>query len=544
MTRLHRAAAGGFFATLGAIGAIVATLLVVAPFAFALIQPGGLARAVAVALVVASGTGATLAVQRARRNGVVGAEISSAGAAIGAACGMLAGVLIGFSHHLSTVLPYSLYVGWSQYVVFPVLGAFLVGTFAAWVVPPVRSAFVLGPGLGALATLVLFLTGREPDRVAVTPGEVPVARTGPAPPLGRVDLVPEPPPYVPVPEASAAEPPPPHRNIVIGDMRVGVAGPVSTIVARKSGAITAYGIDDDVRWSIGGADADRAAAGPAGDTLISLQGGSLLAVAPEGRVRWIYDPRRPLHVLGTTADGRVYVHTAPDSTVADQISVVRAIDAAGRASDVLALKGRVSDVAMAEDGSVIVRAGDRLLMHDPTGTVRWSAAIPKAEVIPAGFEGLPPVPLASGALTFGMRTLRAYDAHGQPRWALTLEVKDLGVRAIVATPAGRVYVKTSGLLAIEEGRELWRWDRAPLIGRPVVGPDGTVYIRDTRSVVYALSPAGRLRWMWRPESVQREAHSGDAEKLWLAGDRLIAEQDAGVAVLDLRGRSPQGTAAP
>ena len=99
-------------------------------------------------------------------------------------------------------------------------------------------------------------------------------------------------------------------------------------------------------------DADRVAAGPAGDTLISLRGGSLLAVAPEGRVRWIYDPRRPLHVLGATLEGRVYVHTAPDSTVADRTFVIRAIDAAGRVTDVLTLTGRVSDVAMAEDGSV------------------------------------------------------------------------------------------------------------------------------------------------------------------------------------------------
>ena len=144
---------------------------------------------------------------------------------------MLVGVLIGFSHRLGSVLPYSLYIGWSKYVVFPALGAFLVGTLAAWVVPPVRSAFVLMPGLGVIAMLVLFLTGPEPARVAVTPGGAPVARTGPAPPLGQADFGLEPPPYVPVPESSAAEPPPPHRYVVIGDMPVGVAGPDPTIVA-------------------------------------------------------------------------------------------------------------------------------------------------------------------------------------------------------------------------------------------------------------------------------------------------------------------------
>ena len=162
---------------------------------------------------------------------------------------------------------------------------------------------------------------------------------------------------MPVPEASAAEPPPPHRTVVIGDLHVGVAGPGPTIVALRSGAIPAYGVDDGVRWSIGGGDANLAAAGSAGDTLLSLRGGSLLAVAPEGRVRWIYDPRRPLHVLGTTPEGRVYVHTAPDPTAAAGTAVVRAIDTTGRATDVLAVKGRVSDVALAPDGSLLyVRA--------------------------------------------------------------------------------------------------------------------------------------------------------------------------------------------
>jgi outer membrane protein assembly factor BamB len=540
-SRLHAAALGGFFATLGAIAAIVGTMLAVVPFAFALAQLSGLARAFGVGLVIAAGAGATLVVQRAKKNGVIAAEVSSAGAAIGATSGLLAGVLIGFSHSLVSVLPYSLYSGWSKYVVFPALGAFLVGTFAAWVVPPVHSAFVLGPGLGALATLVLFLSGREPARVAVTPGGVPVARTGPAPPLGPSDLRLEPPRYVPVPEASAAEPPPPHRTVVIGDLHVGVAGPGPTIVALRSGAITAYGVDDGVRWSMGGGDADLAAAGSAGDTMLSLRGGSLLAVAPEGRVRWIYDPRRPLHVLGTTPEGRVYVHTAPDPTAAAGTAVVRAIDTTGRATDVLAVKGRVSDVALAPDGSLLVRAGDRLLMHDPAGAVRWSAAIPGAEVQLATFDTLPPAPLAGGAVIYGGRTLRAYGPDGQTRWAITLQFKDVGVHAIVATPAGRVYVENSALLAIEDGRELWRWDKTLMIGRPLIGADGTVYVRDTRGVVYALSPAGRLRWIWRPEPVQREAHPWDAEKLWLADDRLVAELDSGVAILDLRARSPQGT---
>ena len=159
----------------------------------------------------------------------------------------------------------------------------------------------------------------------------------------------------------------------------------------------------------------------------------------------------------------------------------------------------------------------------------------------ATFDTLPPAPLAGGAVIYGGRTLHASRPRWPTRWAITLQFKDVGVHAIVATPAGRVYVENSALLAIEDGRELWRWDKTLMIGRPLIGADGTVYVRDTRGVVYALSPAGRLRSIWRPEPVQREAHPWDAEKLWLADNRLVAELDSGVAILNLRARSPQGT---
>jgi outer membrane protein assembly factor BamB len=547
VTRLHTAAAGGFFALLGAIGAVVAIALLIAPFSFTLWYHQGFARACAVGLVIAAVAGADVAVRRAMKHGVVGIEVSSAGAAIGVASGMVAGVLIGFSHRLVAVLPYSLYSGWSKYVVFPALGGFFAGTLAALVVPPVRSLFVLAPGLATLVLLVLALTGPEPARAPVTPEQARSQSSGPAPPLGRADYAIEPPPYVPVPASTAAEPSPPHRNVVIGDMGVGVAGPGPTIVAMRTGAITAYGLDDGVRWAIGGLDAERAVAGPAGDTLVALRNGSLVALAPIGRVRWVYDPRRPLQVLGAATDGRVRVYTTPDTAVAGKTASVRAIDASGRATDVLTVTtARASDIGMAEDGSLIVRAGDRLSMHEATGAVRWTATTTKADVPESGFEGIPPVPLAGGAAIASPRTLRAYDAQGHVRWSMTTRFRDGRdiVRAIVGTSAGRIYAQSSAVTAIEDGRELWRWDKAPLVGRPVVGPDGTVYVRDTHGVVYALSPEGRLRWMWRPDGNQRTANARDGEKLWLAGDRLVVEQSSGVAILDLRERRVPGATTP
>jgi outer membrane protein assembly factor BamB len=103
---------------------------------------------------------------------------------------------------------------------------------------------------------------------------------------------------------------------------------------------------------------------------------------------------------------------------------------------------------------------------------------------------------------------------------------------VVVTPTGRVYAQAAELWAIENGRQLWHWNDAVLKEAPIVDVDGTVFVRDERGAIYAISPTGALRWSWQPEAQAGGEAPGGA--MWLAGERsLVASVGRRLAVLDL-----------
>ena len=70
----------------------------------------------------------------------------------------------------------------------------------------------------------------------------------------------------------------------------------------------------------------------------------------------------------------------------------------------------------------------------------------------------------------------------------------------VVTPAGSSNAATLGVVArpAAVGHVKWRFqaDGYYIIGRPAVGADGTVYAADNVGHLYALSPAGALKWIF------------------------------------------------
>ncbi|UIJ46267.1 hypothetical protein LZK98_04790 [Sphingomonas cannabina] len=93
----------------------------------------------------------------------------------------------------------------------------------------------------------------------------------------------------------------------------------------------------------------------------------------------------------------------------------------------------------------------------------------------------------------------------EPHWTTTLK-KEHRVKArspvIIGDSAFQLfhYDKSgfyeSSLLALdlETGAERWRATIAHVVNKPIVGPDGTVYLSSFKGAVYALGADGRTRW--------------------------------------------------
>ena len=84
-----------------------------------------------------------------------------------------------------------------------------------------------------------------------------------------------------------------------------------------------------------------------------------------------------------------------------------------------------------------------------------------------------------------------------------------------------------------EGQVRWRFqaDDAYVAGRPGVGPDGTVYVPGINGHLYALTPAGGVKWIFRVNGViqQSVAVASDGTVYFAAGPTLWALNPDGTA---------------
>jgi hypothetical protein len=339
-------------------------------------------------------------------------------------------------------------------------------------------------------------------------------------------------------------PPPPSRYLppARGGIRaVGRDGTVAASEGPLGKAITVYGPDDALRWSVAEPEPLQLVVTPPGDVVVHAHDGLITAYDPQGVVRWRYDsrPEEDVTVIGGGADGIVFTHNKPFN---DSDAIVRAIDPGGHVTNVLTTTAEAGHVSIALDGGFLVQDGNLVVKHDAKGAERWR--------LTTGNDSGMVAETADGIVVGSLNRVRSLDTEGNERWAVALmgaSTRNV-ITHVVVTPTGRVYAQAAELWAIENGRQLWHWDDAVLKEAPLVDVDGSVFVRDQRGTIYAISASGALRWSWSPEAQAGGESAGGA--MWLGGERsLVASVGRRLAVLDLGRRqatpaSPAASARP
>jgi hypothetical protein len=499
---MHKGIHAAWYASLGATGALLAAFVVVGPLLYLLAAFAPLRAGAGAGLLVAVTLAMSWALARAQASGRVSKDVSAPATVVGGIVGLVVAVALLLRFRYSPLLfgsPSLLLLG------APAVSVFLGAAMAATLASPKRHRRLL-----ETATVGVALAG---GLLAYQPSAI----------IGE-------PSYGPglVPPTAAAGPPPPHRYLSLSSAGVRAVGDDGTVVGMDGStgrALSAYGPDDRLRWSVSGLEPVAIARGTNGDTIVRTRGGQVTAFDADARIRWDYDPRPQIvTVIGPGADGTVFTHnTGPNQDGA----IIRAIDLSGRVRDVVRTRAEAGRISVTSDGGLLAQSGSLVVQVDAAGTEQWR--------VDTGTESLRVVRTAGGLVAAGFSKVRAFDTSGRERWSVPLQGGS-GIEQInhlVVMPTGRVYAQSSSLWAIENGQQLWHWKQAWLMGRPVVEGDGTVYTRDQSGTIYAIGPDGTLRWMWQPVSRPGDQNYPQLD-MWLSRSRvLFASVGPRLVALDL-----------
>ncbi|MBP9901159.1 MAG: PQQ-like beta-propeller repeat protein [Verrucomicrobia bacterium] len=247
-------------------------------------------------------------------------------------------------------------------------------------------------------------------------------------------------------------------------------------------------------------------------------GASLLAQSPPGTVLWI-------HNVGSSVSPAV----APDGTIylASGTALLAVSNAVTAASNLWSFAAPVtSSPAIGVDGTIYFGGYDGFYAVHPNGTLKWFYGLPGAAGAPAiGFDetiyfqsreylyaltvagklkwksamtfpGIYSAPAVGldGTVYIGSSDepmLFAFNADGNRRWIREFSSTPIGGSPAI-NGADSVYVTSSDLYAFSpEGTNLWHTGEF-LTASPVIGKDGTLYIRgfgDNR--LYRVSASGQ-----------------------------------------------------
>lgn len=363
------------------------------------------------------------------------------------------------------------------------------------------------------AMLVIYLTQeRAPDPRARSAEGAPVREPGER---SDAEITSAPPSPVEV------GPPRQYRSDRRNTARSAFAGPASATLA----------------WEVttGGHVSAQPVVGDDGTVYVGSHDHHLYAIAPGGEVRWRRDLGGAIYSTAALVDGRLYlgsdanhffavdaatgaivwhldteddadtgVAVAPDGTLvfgagADVFSVDREGSVRWRFRTGLKV---FSTPAIDEDGTVYVGSqDDHLYAIAPDGRLRWRYRT-RDDV-----DGSPAIG-DDGTIYVGSDDHRVYALRrdGTLRWSTDL---DGDVRAPVGLGDGVVYAGVFAprprMVALDAATGQERWSFAVSAGDsggsvssgPVVDRDGNLYFGADDDFVYALDPAGRLRWFFR-----------------------------------------------
>ncbi|GAC1314728.1 MAG: hypothetical protein NVSMB2_04670 [Chloroflexota bacterium] len=243
-----------------------------------------------------------------------------------------------------------------------------------------------------------------------------------------------------------------------------------------------------------------AAVGSDGTIYIGLHSGTLFALRdPPGAgnqlaARWSFHPPGGSSWHTTPAighDGTLYVGFSVDNASPDAAGRLYALQAPAAGIDPTIVwsvdlgPGRqTSSPAIGPDGTIYAMGGmGRLSAIAPDGTVGWTAQVgPVLKSSPAlGPDGTVYVPSLNGKLYAVEPPADASGTTGTIKWTFRF-AEYPGTRAPVIS-----HSPPAGADGIGSGAS------------PAVAPDGTIYVGANNSNLYAISPDGRLVWLFEAE---------------------------------------------
>jgi outer membrane protein assembly factor BamB len=266
------------------------------------------------------------------------------------------------------------------------------------------------------------------------------------------------------------------------------------------------------------------AIGADGTAYVGLHSGTLWALRDPGSgnqlaARWSFHPPGASSWHATpalAADGTVYIGFSSDSGTPEAAGRLYALQAPPTGIEPLVLwsvdlgPGRqTSSPTIGPDGTIYVVAGlGRLSAISPEGDVKWTVQTgPVLKSSPAlGPDGTVYVPSMNGKLYAVSPPVSRVGRTGRIRWTFRFaEHPGSGPAILSKSPP-------SGADGIGSGAS------------PTVAPDGTIYIGANNSNFYAVSPEGKLLWLFE---AQREiagiwstaALSADASTLYFGANR-------------------------
>ena len=213
--------------------------------------------------------------------------------------------------------------------------------------------------------------------------------------------------------------------------------------------------------------------------------GWLLAVAPDGQVRWKFQAGREIKSTPAVApDGTVYFGARDGK--------VYALTATGKLKWTFHCGAWVdSSPGIAADGTIYFGSWDKFFYAlNPDGSFKWKFAT--SNVIDSS-----PAMAADGTIYFGShdRFFYALSPAGKLKWRFATQGEIQSSPALGAN--GEVYfTATDGYCYAlrPDGTELWRLHTGGYTaGSPVLDVTGNVYLTANQACL-SISPAGKLRW--------------------------------------------------
>ena len=240
------------------------------------------------------------------------------------------------------------------------------------------------------------------------------------------------------------------------------------------------------RWHTAVSHRCAGSAAIANDGTVYLASGNLVAIGPDGALRWTFIAPDAGQLSGSPAVG-------PDGTiyVATEGSGLYALTPDGTAKWHFPTgEGNKSSPALASDGTVYLGGDEKLYAVSPAGAKKWEAPLEAS-------EHLSPMIDDQNRVAAIRHDLLLFSPEGSLVATIATDAIWSQYPAALAPDGSWVIGSQSGLKSFgNDGQAAWKIDPQVLSGPsvPVIDAEGTIYLVDHLGVVQAYDEQGQLRW--------------------------------------------------